>query len=84
MIRLKKCMVIYLTVVITMFLGAETSTLQADDDREVIKQTKEEALFEDLTLTAIANGWTIEQARANYEAAESVGRVAVELSEKKA
>ncbi|THV40892.1 hypothetical protein [Glycomyces buryatensis] len=43
-------------------------------------QTEAEALAEDLTLTAEANGWTYQEARAQYEAAEAIGKVAEQVA----
>lgn len=43
-------------------------------------QAREESLAEDLTATAKAKGWTLAQARAQYEAAEAVGAVAIKLA----
>jgi streptogrisin C len=79
----KICKVFFSTVVITTFFGAETSTLQAEDNVEVTELSEQEAIEYNLALVAKTAGWTIAQARANYEASEAVGRVAVELASKR-
>lgn len=61
-------------------LLAPAAAVQAKDDLEpvepVVSQTDAEALEEDLALTAEALGWTVAEARAQYEAGEAVEVVA--------
>ena len=47
------------------------------------KQPPAEAELHDLQLVAKAKGWTVEQARADREAAEAVGAVAVKLAQQR-
>lgn len=49
----------------------------------LIALSEEEALEADLNEIAAVNGWTFEEALRNHEAAEAVGRVAVELAERR-
>jgi hypothetical protein len=58
--------------------GLASSASVADD---LVFQSNSEALEHDLKLTAEAHGWTIDEARAVFLAAEAVGTVAVALAE---
>lgn len=57
-----------------------SSESRTADGATVTRQTLEEALAEDLALVAKARGWTIDEATADYKAAESVGRVAERIA----
>jgi streptogrisin C len=54
--------------------------VQIDAPPGVVAQTAAEAREEDLMLTAQAHHWSIDEARANRESTEAVGRLAVKLA----
>ncbi|MGI0117487.1 hypothetical protein [Zooshikella sp. RANM57] len=62
------------------FSQGKTESHEAVDATKIKIQTEEEALATDLKLVAKAKGWTIEEARADYNAAAAVGAVAERLA----
>lgn len=61
-------------------LPAAFSASRLEATEPPVIQTKEQALAQDLALVAEAKGWTVEEAAADYKAAEVVGRIAEQVA----
>ncbi|MEL7451701.1 MAG: hypothetical protein AAFN78_21015 [Pseudomonadota bacterium] len=71
------------TAVCLSFACAGSLNAQTPNADFVKKQSPAQAELHDLQLVAKAKGWTVEQARADREAAEAVGAVAVKLAQQR-
>ncbi len=60
--------------------GSEGRQAVEDPTSSHVVQSNEDALAQDTALVAEAKGWTIEEAAADYRAAEAVGDIAVQVA----
>lgn len=76
------------TVVLTIAVLAAVVAAPANGAEQIevaapaVVQSDDDALMEDLTLTAKGNGWTFDEALAQYRAAEVVGEIAEEVAKR--
>lgn len=71
--------------VVVLILGAPAAVSQSPPDppestEAAVFQSEEEALAEDLRLVAKSQGWTLEEAEADYRAAQAVGAIAEQIA----
>lgn len=81
---MRKAMVLAGSVVL-LILGAPAAVSQSPPEppqstEAAVFQSEEEALAEDLRLVAESQGWTLEQAEADYRAAQAVGAIAERIA----